>query len=77
MDELRLQELASRIEGILKEYEIEDKGFQLKIFVNQHYYDQIKDGFSKRNPLDIVVGSRGEDWTIDIMYLRSLIDTSE
>ncbi|MBE2267005.1 MAG: hypothetical protein IAE80_02150 [Anaerolinea sp.] len=74
MDQTRLQELAARIKDILKEYEIDDEGFQLKIFVNQKYYDGIKGNFPKRNALDVVVGDRGEDWTIDIMYLRSLLE---
>jgi len=72
MNEQRLQELGVRLKAILKEYEIEDEGFQLKVFVKQSYYDSIKDNFSTRNALrDVIVGIRGENWAIDLMYLTS------
>ncbi|MCB9450795.1 MAG: hypothetical protein H6672_05115 [Anaerolineaceae bacterium] len=69
MNEARLRDLGIHIKALLQEYEIEDEGFQLKIFVKQEYYDKIKENFSRRNPLDIVVGQREDDWGIDIMYL--------
>jgi hypothetical protein len=67
MDESRVQQLASEITNLLKEYEIDEEGFQLKVFVKQAYYDKIKNNFSKRNALDVVVGERGDNWGIDIM----------
>jgi hypothetical protein len=69
MIEQRLEELAVRIKGLLKEFEIQDEGFQLKIITPKAYYDSIKNNFSKRNTLDVIVGTRKDDWVIDLMYI--------
>jgi hypothetical protein len=70
MNEQRLQEFGEKLKAMLKEYDIDEEGFELKVFVSLDYYDSIKDNFSKRNPLlDLVVGIRKDDWGIDVMYL--------
>ena len=69
MNEQLLEELASRVKDLLKEFEIQDEGFQLKVFITKNYYDSIKDNFSKRNALDVIVGTRKDDWVIDLMYI--------
>ncbi len=72
MNEQRLEELAEKLKAILNEYEIAEEGFQLKIIVSQNYYDSIKDNFSKRNSLDVIVGTRKDNWAIDLMYLFTI-----
>jgi len=69
MNEQRLEALAARLKDMFNEYEILDEGFQLKVFITKDYYASIKDNFSTRNALDIVVGTRKDDWIIDLMYL--------
>jgi hypothetical protein len=69
MNEDHLAEFASRLGDVLAEFEIDTESFQLNIIVPKSYYDGVKDNFSVRNPLDVVVGTQGDDWSIRVMYL--------
>jgi hypothetical protein len=73
MNENRLAELASRIKALLAEFEIDTESFQLKIGVPEAYYNSIKDNFSVRHPVDVIVGTQGDDWWIEIVYFRPMI----
>lgn len=68
MNEKSLEEIASRIIELLREYEIDYKSFQVMVQVSEAYYDQIKSNFKVRNPIiDAIVGTKGENWNIDLM----------
>ncbi len=68
MNEESLEEIASRVQRLREEFEIDSKYFNLTIQVSEDYYNQIKSDFKVRNPiLDAIVGAKGTDWNIYLM----------
>lgn len=71
MNEAQLQDLAMRMRELFNEYGIDAEEYQLKVLVSKAYFEAIKGQFSKRHPLDVMVGAGGDDWSIDLIYLAS------
>ncbi len=70
MDEEQLSELAKDMMDLLKEYDVPADNFALKILVPREYYQTIKENFPDRHPMDVIVGSGQENWSITILYSR-------
>jgi hypothetical protein len=70
MNESLLEDLFLRIKAELDAYHIDIQSFYVKIFVRRMYYDKIKRNFKDfdSNPKnDIVVGTGGKNWGIELL----------
>jgi hypothetical protein len=65
----KLNEIASKIQAVLDEFEIDSRGFALNIRVSREYYQMIKENFPKRHSIDMIVSEKGREWAIDLHYL--------
>ena len=67
MNTNRLLELAEELKALLDEYEIDSMMFTLGIRVTPKYYRAIKENFSERHAVDMIVGTAKDDWTINLI----------
>lgn len=67
IDSDELKTIADKIWVILREHGIDAEMFTLGVRVSPEFYRSIKENFSNRHEIDMVVSRGGENWHISLM----------